>query len=284
MKIRNVYFLAGALLMAGFLLNGCEKSESSFSSDELQVAQDDALLDAIDQNILTFTDQYDDQLDSYATKSGSVALSDTCPIVTHYFSGDTMVVTIDFGTECTDSYGNTRSGEIIIKRLGRYREQGFFKNIYLQNFYFNGNKVEGTHRVENMGQGDNGHYMFSVSLEDGKITTPDSVVITHQYTRNREWIVGYDTKTPWDDEYLVTGSATGIDYKGLAYTRTIVEPLYIKMACRFIVSGVIQIEVEGQDPVTIDYGNGDCDNAATLSNGNENREMNLKMNRIRWRN
>lgn len=134
-----------------------------------------------------------------------------------------------------------------------------------------------------MGMNENGHYYFSISLQQGKIITSDSTVMTREYTRTREWVAGYDTRTVWDDEYLITGSASGTNYKGKSYSRTIVEPLHIKMACRFIVSGVIELQVEGCEPVVIDYGNGECDNKVTVTKGTETRELEMKMHRNRWR-
>lgn len=143
--------MAGLLLLAGALMTGCSKTESLFLDDEGQTAQDEVLADATDQDILTLADQYDDMLDNMNLKSGDAELlSDTCPVVTHYFSGDTMFVSVDFGTGCTDKNGDVRSGKIVIKRIGKYREPGFVKIIELENYHVNGNRIMGIHIVRNI--------------------------------------------------------------------------------------------------------------------------------------
>jgi len=280
---KHLLLVAGILVSAALFFSACSKDESFLTNDEGQTVLDDALMDATDQDIMTLADQYDDMLDNLNLKSGDAVLSDTCPVVTHNTSGDTVILTVDFGTGCTDRNGNARSGKIIIKRIGHYRDLGFLKIVELQNFHVNGNLIEGTRIIQNMGLNENGHYFFSVTLRNGKVTTSDGVVMTREYTRTREWVAGSETRTVWDDEYLITGYATGTNFKGFSYSRTIVEPLHVKMSCKSIVSGVIEIKIGDKEPVIIDYGNGECDNIITITKGNESQVREMKMHRFRWR-
>lgn len=284
MKTLHRFLLtAGMMISMVLFFSACNKDDSFLTSDEGQTVLDDALMDATDQDIMTFADQYDDMLDNLNLKSGEAILSDTCPVVTHYISGDTVILTVDFGNGCTDRNDNVRSGKIIVKRIGHYRYLGFLKIIELQNFHVNGNLIEGTRIVENMGLNENGHYYFSVTLRNGKITTSDGAVMTREYTRTREWVAGAETRNVWDDEYLITGYATGTNFRGFSYSRTIVEPLHVKMACRFIVSGVIEVKIGDKEPVIIDYGDGECDNKVTISKGSESQVREMRMQRFRWR-
>lgn len=284
MKTLNRFVLAaGIFFFTALVFSSCNKEDSFLTNDEGQTVLDDALMDATDQDIMSIADQYDDMLDNMNLKSGDMILSDTCPVVNHYASGDTVILVIDFGSGCTDTNGNARSGKIIIKRLGHYRDIGFLKIVELQNYHINGNRIEGVRIVQNMGLNENGHYFFSVTLRNGKITTAEGTVMTREYTRTREWVVGADTRNVWDDEYLVIGYATGTNFRGFTYSRVIVEPLHIKMACRFIVSGVIQITIGDKEPVIIDYGNGECDNKMTITKGNESQVREMRMHRNRWR-
>ncbi len=284
MKTLHRFLLtAGIMIPMVLFFSACNKDDSFLTSDEGQTVLDDALMDATDQDIMTFADQYDDMLDNLNLKSGEAILSDTCPVVTHYISGDTVILTVDFGNGCTDRNDNVRSGKIIVKRIGHYRDLGFLKIIELQNFHVNGNLIEGTRIVENMGLNENGHYYFSVTLRNGKITTSDGAVMTREYTRTREWVAGAETRNVWDDEYLITGYATGTNFRGFSYSRTIVEPLHVKMACRFIVSGVIEVKIGDKEPVIIDYGDGECDNKVTISKGSESQVKEMRMQRFRWR-
>jgi len=65
---------------------------------------------------------------------------------------------------------------------------------------------------------------------------------------------------------------------GTIFTSTIStdKPLRREMACRFIVSGVVQIS-KGDRQGTFDYGDGTCDNKATFTNSkDEVKEITLR--------
>ena len=187
------------------------------------------------------------------------------------------VITIDFGTaDCEGFYGQTRRGKIIITITGWYRVEGSSRTITLQNYYFNGMLVEGTKTIANNGKNGDGNFEFSASLENGKLTVSDSIVIERSYTRTREWVSGYDTKSRWDDIYFITGSANGVNYKGQSYTRTIMTPLEADMACRFIKSGSIDIVIGDNPTVTLDFGNGTCDSEATITKEGKTKTITLR--------
>ncbi|MFN8207011.1 MAG: hypothetical protein U0T82_06320 [Bacteroidales bacterium] len=281
MRTRSMIFLMAVLTLAGSVLSSCNKEDSQILNNDLQTIEDDALMEAADEDINTYADQFD-ALGDDMLKSGVEVVTDTCPLVTHVRNGDTVVVTIDFGENCIDRNLNSRSGKIIITKVGRRIDEGSYRRVTLENFIVNGNKIEGTRTITNLGLNENSNPHFSVVLTGGKLTTADGDVLERSYERDREWITGFDTPNAWDNEYMITGTASGVNYLGKAYTRTILEALHVKMACRFIVSGVIESQVEGEEAVTLDYGDGECDNYATVSKGGENRQIELRMNRHRW--
>jgi hypothetical protein len=53
-----------------------------------------------------------------------------------------------------------------------------------------------------------------------------------------------------------------------------VEPLLKKMSCRWIVSGTIEMQA-GENLVILDYGDGECDNIATITVNGETTEITL---------
>jgi hypothetical protein len=114
-------------------------------------------------------------------------------------------------------------------------------------------------------------------LQDGK-------TIERSADHQREWIAGLLTRNIWDDECLVTGSATGIDITGTSYTNTIMTALHWTRACRFIVSGVIQIGRGDSAPVMLDFGTGDCDAKAVVTSGDESKEITLRNRHRLWKN
>jgi hypothetical protein len=274
----KVYLMIAAF--AVFVFTSCTK-HSSIDQSGLNLADDDAVTDAVFEDVFNTVDNADIILDGYQ-KSGdskSIAISDSCPMVTIDHPTDAIwpkTITIDFGSGCTGLYDNSRSGKIVIVVTGPRLEAGSKKIVTFDNYYFNGIKVEGTKEVENLGYNDNQHLLISVKLTDGKLTLPDGKVIERSFEHQREWIAGLLTRNIWDDECLVTGTATGVNINGVAYTNTITTALHWTRACRFIVSGVVNIEREGLDPVEINYGTGACDAVATVTVGGESKEIILK--------
>jgi hypothetical protein len=61
---------------------------------------------------------------------------------------------------------------------------------------------------------------------------------------------------------LISGNWTITKRDGTLRNVSIVEPLRREMSCRYIVSGTVKIE-QGEKNITVDYGNGDCDDLAT---------------------
>jgi hypothetical protein len=209
------------------------------------------------------------------TKSASV---DSCPAVSLVTSGSPwpVSVTVDYGTGCTGSDDIVRSGKILITQSAPRAQAGSVRTLTFDNFYFNGTRLEGTYTVTNEGLNENSNVVFSIQLTDGKVTLADGSYYTYQFNREREYLSGFNTKYFWDDECLITGSGSGTGLNGLPFTYTITSALDWKAACRFIVSGVIKTEVEGYEPLYLDYGSGDCDGYATLTQGSISKDIRLR--------
>jgi hypothetical protein len=187
------------------------------------------------------------------------------------------VMEIDFGsTNCTGNYGVNRRGKLVVTLTGPYRDQGSILTIQPQDYYVNDIKVEGTKTITNNGLNSNNNLEFTVDVVNGKITYTDSTFTTWTSTRTNEWVEG-DTTTLFthgfagvcDDVYLITGAANGVDKKGKPYTVTITTPLRKEICCRWLVSGVLEVVPDGLATRVVDFGNGTCDNSATITiNGN----------------
>ena len=89
--------------------------------------------------------------------------------------------------------------------------------------------------------------------------------ITWTSARTREFIAGASTPTWTDDIYLITGTASGTSSKGNSFTAQTIDPIRKEMACYFIVSGSIEFIPSGKAVRVIDFGNGNCDNQATVT-------------------
>jgi len=274
----KIFLLIAALAVLSF--SACNK-DAAIDQPGLNLADDDAVSDAVFEDVFNTVDNAEMVLNDFQKggDSKSVVLPDTCPVTTIDHPSDAVwpkTITIDFGVGCTGFYNNTRSGKIIIVVTGPRLEAGTTKTVTFENYYFNGIKVEGTKVFENMGYNDNQNVVIEVSLTDGKLTLPGGKIMERSFVHQREWIAGLLTRNIWDDECLITGTAEGVNINGVSYINTITTALHWKRICRFVVSGVLLIEREGKDPVTLDYGTGECDAIATVTAGDKTKEILLR--------
>lgn len=263
------------MILAGLALTSCQKSEP-LETASLEAADDAALSEALFDDVFTSL-----EIASGLAEAGlkSASVSDTCPLITITSAGQDFWprnIVIDYGTGCEGLFDVVRSGKIIITVSGPRRDVGSVRTLTFQDYYVNGAKIEGTKTVTNLGPNNNQNVVFAVELTGGKIIFPDQKSITHEFERQREYIEGYATWSPWDDKCLISGVATGINLRGTGYTHTIINSLEWNAACRFLVRGTIGFEIEGIEPFELDYGDGECDAFATLSRGDESKEITLR--------
>ena len=275
----KIFMMIAALAILSF--SACTK-QSVIDQASVDLADDDAVSDAVFADVFNSVDNADIILDNLgkgdATKS-ELVVADSCPAITITHPTDGVwpkTITIDFGNGCSGLFDNTRSGKIIIVVTGPRRVTGSKKTVTFENYFFNGIKVEGTKVFENMGYNNNQNLVFSIKLINGKLTLADGKVIERSFEHQREWTAGQETRYIWDDEFMITGTANGVNINGVAYTKTIMTALHWKRVCRFVVSGIVKIEREGKEPVEINYGDGECDAVATVTIGGESKEIKLR--------
>lgn len=163
-------------------------------------------------------------------------------------------ITVDYGagTLCKD--GVTRKGVISIVSTDWYGQEGSVHTATFNNYYHGDFKVEGTHVVENLGENEDSHLEYSVSINDGKVIANPGGSVSYSEDSLRTWIAGFNTPLNiWDDEYLLEGTQTGTSSKGVNYTLTIEEPLHFVLLPRAIKSGVIDLEIGTLLGVKVDY-------------------------------
>ena len=202
-------------------------------------------------------------------------LMDDCPISTLSEPLGTFpnTLTIDFGTSCVGYMGLERSGKIIATFSGPYQDAGTTITITTDNYFVNGSKVEGTKMVVNEGLNDSGNMWFSVIVDGGLITLESGETISWNSSRVREWIEGSGTTDIEDDVYALSDgiaaeyAISGVNRDGVAFTAHIAEPLIKRLDCRYITAGILEVTPDGMLTRELDFGDGDCDNQATLTVG-----------------
>lgn len=281
MKTKNLFHILLGTALISFGIFSCQKDE--VKSPEVQTTEDDAIADELYDNVFTevedATASMEDAIYGGIQKSSVV---ETCKTITVDIPGDTVTwpktITVNFGNGCAGLNSRIRKGKIIIVVSSRITSPYYSRTITFENFYIDGFKVEGSKTIAKNGKTDNGNPLFTIVLTNGKITSPEGKTVTREFNHSREWVTGYNTpRNRWDDEYMITGTASGTDRNGVAYTRLIVLPLDVKHPhlCPWIVSGSIKITKTDKPEVVLDYGNDLCDRIATITIGDKTSTIQL---------
>ena len=181
--------------------------------------------------------------------------------------------TFDWGTEnCECFSGTMKRGMVHVTISDWWKNQGSLREITFENFYVNDNKMEGFKTIFNTGLNDAGNLTFEKKVTDAKLIYPDETSMTWNCTKYSEQIEGAETILFADDVWSVTGSGSGVNLDGNAYTLEITSPLIYNNGCFYPVSGEVEITTEGEALKTINYGDGECDNIATVTVG-DNTEI-----------
>jgi hypothetical protein len=176
-------------------------------------------------------------------------------------------IVIDFGTGCTGRDGRTRKGKIITVYTKRLVVPGAKATTTFDGYYVNDIKVEGTHIIENLSTSD--RRIFHVQVIDAKLSKPNGNYTEWSSDKTIEQTDGLGTPFwPFDDVFSITGQANGTVHRGndfMQWAHIISKPLVKKFGCHWIVKGEVTIE-KGTNPVAyLDFGNGVCDNKATVT-------------------
>ncbi|SDL63338.1 hypothetical protein SAMN05421823_107106 [Catalinimonas alkaloidigena] len=278
--MKHLVWIPVSLLASSLLLGGCQREEVNKVDDdtaEQEIAEENALADQYFEELTSITDEgAKGSIDSYrmvgtpaSPPEGSIIAATNCVTLTHQSNEEGGVITIDFGTEnCLCKDDRYRRGKIIATYEGTYQTAGTTVTITLDDYYVNDFHVEGTKRVINKGENEAGNLWYEVSVQ-GTITRPDGRQFSHTSTHQREWLEGNSTQAWGDDVFGITGNASGVSARGIVHTTEIEEAIIIKRACRFPVSGIATFTREGglvDRSLTIDYGDGACDNEAVVTN------------------
>lgn len=245
-----------AIVVVSLGMSACKKDKAETDTD-ITVAEDQNQGDMIFDAVLTQTDA---AAESKGLNKGGY------PIITIDTISTPRTMRIDYGTSnylCTD--GNYRRGAILVSWTGRYRATGSVITIGFDQFYHNDNHVEGSKVITNNGRNSDNNLYYTIVV-NATITTPDGLSHTWNSNRTRTWTRGELTMGPLDDEYEITGSTSGVNRKGIAYTATITKKLTIWLRCEWrIVSGTIDVSPAGKATRTIDFGEGACDRLVTVT-------------------
>lgn len=195
-------------------------------------------------------------------KKAPITFEETCAEISYKLSADSSYVSeiiIDYGDGCSVN-GITYSGKIISNKNGKLRHVGTVNTITFNNFKINGDLIEGT-RVNTV-TGINwvtGTWTYTTEVRNAKIT---------DVTRSTSFTWESDRTTVvklTQGEAAITGTAKGVNQIGISFDVEITKELIVKAGCANIVSGTLKITPQNFKVRTVDYGDGTCDDEATVT-------------------
>ena len=197
-----------------------------------------------------------------------------CVTITIVLVQNMKTVTIDFGEGCELRNGNVVSGKIILEYEKDPEAATKMISFEFDEFVFNDKSVEGNGSILRERSNENGNPQ-STRTGDVTVTWPDGTFANKNGTKIREWIEGAGTGAWGDNVFLITGNWMFTKKNGNVLSANIITALRRELACKFIVSGLIELQ-KNENNALLDYGNGDCDDLATVSiNGGERQEIHL---------
>ena len=267
--MKTIVKLLPLALLINFMFTSCEVDKDDNLTDE-QVAQQMIISSEDHATAEDLFQHVEDEVDEAIEKSGG---GNGCPTVTADPDWQTYprTVTIDFGDGCEGPYGRSRKGKIAVEITDNILNANASRTASFDDFYIDEIKIEGARTWTNLGYDDEGNISLSRTVVDGKIIYPNG--------ESAEWESdGVITQTeggntPFnflDNIFEITGTASGVNREGQAFTANIDEALIKDKICPWIVSGVLSLTVDNVN-VSLDYGEGTCDRKAilTLPNGTE---------------
>lgn len=278
MKSTKVILRFAVVVAVVMLTFSCKKSDNNPNQNEADSFKKDALVESTFNEVAEIADQAWNSV-AYQLKSteGGNFIFSPCATITVDTVSMPHVMTIDFGPEnCLCHDGKYRRGQIIVTFTGRYREPGTVKTRTFNEYYVNDNHVEGQSVVSNMGFNDDGFIYFTIAVE-GTITFANGEgTWTWMSNHTKTWIEGYETFSWLDDVYLIEGNSSSTFLDGGTVSRQIILPLRRELTCHHFVSGSIEITRENKPTRLLDFGDGTCDDIATVTINGETHIIKLK--------
>ena len=268
--------IAISLMFIG--LNSCQKDQTATSVDETTLSQQETQTEETLADVDLLVDEAVDSnfsLLKSASIESAAYLSD-CPVITVNKTATPQVLTIDFGTACVGKDGKTRSGKIIVTSTS-FNTFPSIRDKSFENYIVDGKKIEGS-VTKTITKDQENNIRTATIMENITITFPDGegkatrvANLTRQYQRNA-------LLNPADNQIVSWGTVEFMRISGVKVTKTVTSqnPLVFKVACHHIVSGIVSVTTSDNRSWTINYGDGACDNKATLTMGDKTKEIKIR--------
>jgi hypothetical protein len=278
-----------ALMISIVTLQSCRRSK--ITDAEIEAVGDNA--DA--QGSSSETQTIADQAFAYGKSSGNMRTSNNystlggCATISidTANSSNTDTLTIDFGSspcQCRD--GRFRQGKIIVVYSGKYHTPNAVIDIYHSGYAVgkttNDMKTfsnSSTKHIVNNGYNSAGFMSWNVTSSISFTKANSGGTVTFSESKLRTQIAGLATGYSTTNKYSVSGTSNGIAANGTSFTANTVSgnDLIRDMSCaKHFTQGALEITPSGKSMITIDFGNGTCDNTATVTRNGKTKTITLR--------
>lgn len=190
---------------------------------------------------------------------------------------DISRMTITFAGNCLGYDGRYRKGSMIVDYTNKIKitDQGYYHKITFYEYEVEGYRVGGYKEVANKGLNNGGNVYYNIYSKDTVYLPKNSGKITSYGERTREWFSGINTPERIDDVYRLTGYGYFTSLDKEEYYLEIAEPLIDALDCNWLKQGVINIFPGTSTQRVLNFGDGSCDDVATISVNGVKREVKI---------
>jgi hypothetical protein len=276
---KSKYYIPAIVLVLGMgTLSSCNKDKevspanTTKPTSEQNFTTAKATLEVIEElqnlNDLAMTVSMDGSASPQATGRIAAIKELPCGTVNHQVNEETGAgtITVDYGSgqRCADDV--LRKGKIIFTITVSAEGNGV--NAEFVGYEANSKKLDG-HYTVGITINDAVNYMiYTYDFKNAVLTYADGSKISW----NSNYVInfGYDMGETENDTPIITwemtGGITGLNHQGKAFSAQITSPLSLDVYCAYgITKGTYLLTAEGYSEAVYDFGNGQCDNLATLT-------------------
>jgi hypothetical protein len=277
MKRKILYFSSFSIIITLLFIYSCQKDKSKEIIDNTPFNAN-----SVEKNAVVATATFD-ELNDFAQsgigatglKSGTIDFG-SCPSVNFNFVTPPFSITLDWGTGCNNNDGIIRSGTINISLSGLMNEKNSVATMKIENYIVDGKKISGTTKITYVGPNTGNNWPRYSIISEGKIEFADKSFMTYRSESVRLQAEGSRTAIITDDLWRTEiNSASGINRDGTKWTAKTTKVMIKKGDCKWYNSGTLVITPEKGDIKTVDFGDGTCDNKATLKIGDKTTDITL---------
>lgn len=272
MKLHSNFALL-ALCAALTLLTSCRKDETADDQAAMKTSTEALSVQSETEEVESMSYEAMEEAKNAPGATSYQLQSFPCAVVTHDTAAKTLTISFN---QCVGAvYGVVREGSFVITYTGTPQQAGNSWSIDFNNYSANDNAIDGTLSVTRSGN------LSVTTVADLTLTKANGDQVTYVGTRTRTWTAGAGTLDLWDDQFSIEGNAAGIDSEGNSYSLNIIDALLLKTECLqdsfyLPVSGIMTLNSPAYNfPITVNFGNGSCDNQVTLTIRNRDYPVTL---------